>query len=67
MSCTLWREYVDDIMTYMDKVGEEPVVIVLQMCRAKRYKGEVSVSNTFFVTKLIINENLAEIHDFRNR
>lgn len=67
MSCTLWGEYVDDIMMYLDKVGEEPVIIVLQMCRAKQYKGEVSVSNTYFVTKMIVNENLDEIHDFRNR
>lgn len=67
VSCTLWGDFVNDIMTCLEKVGEEPMVIVLQMCRAKQFRGEISVSNTFHVSKMIINGTLEEIVEFRDR
>ncbi|XP_075475453.1 replication protein A 70 kDa DNA-binding subunit B-like [Primulina tabacum] len=67
LPCTLWENFVDKIMAYLGSIGDESVVVILQMCRARRFRGEVRVQSTFFVTKMIINGNLAEFLEFRNR
>ncbi|KAK6120453.1 hypothetical protein DH2020_045808 [Rehmannia glutinosa] len=43
-----------------------PVIILLQMCRAKKYKGEIRVSNTYYVTKMSLNWDVEETVDFRS-
>ncbi|XP_073158107.1 replication protein A 70 kDa DNA-binding subunit B-like [Henckelia pumila] len=67
LACTLWENFVDDMMAFLDTIGEDPVVVVLQMCRAKKIMGEVRVSNTFYITKMILNGNWSEILEFRTR
>ncbi|XP_073022293.1 uncharacterized protein [Primulina eburnea] len=45
LPCTLWGNFVDEIMAYLGTVGDEPVVVILQMCRARRFRGEVRVQS----------------------
>ncbi|GER40246.1 replication protein A 70 kDa DNA-binding subunit [Striga asiatica] len=68
MSCTLWGEYVDYLMNHLANTNEgDSVVIIVQMCRPKKFQRQIRVSNTFNVTKLIINGDTLEINEFRNR
>ncbi|GER30955.1 nucleic acid-binding [Striga asiatica] len=68
MSCTLWGEYVDYLVNHLANTNEgDSVVIVVQICRPKMFQRQIRVSNTFNVTKLIINGDTLEINEFRNR
>lgn len=66
LQCTWWGNFVDDLTSYLGNIGDEPVIVVLQMCRASRFKGEVRVFNTFDVSKLILNGDFEQIIEFRN-
>ncbi|XP_073153264.1 replication protein A 70 kDa DNA-binding subunit A-like [Henckelia pumila] len=65
LPCTLWGEFVDKMTNYLEKVDQEAIIVILQMCRAKPYKGEMRVSNVFHITNLIVNEDLKEVCEFR--
>ncbi|KZV58502.1 hypothetical protein F511_23755 [Dorcoceras hygrometricum] len=67
LSCTLWGDFVNDIMSHLEKSGNNPAIIILQMCRSKQFRGEIRVSNTFYVTKMIVKESFGEIMQFRER
>lgn len=67
LGCTLWGSLVDDFMSCLDKSGEDFVVIILKMCRSKIFKGEASLSTAYHITKILINDDLDEIKDFRKR
>ncbi|CAA0823981.1 Unknown protein [Striga hermonthica] len=42
----------------------EPLVVILQFCRAKVVGASVKVSNTFDITKLIVDQSADEIKEF---
>ncbi|KAH6807337.1 hypothetical protein C2S51_028445 [Perilla frutescens var. frutescens] len=65
LSCTLWGVYADELVSFLDKESDEATIIILQFCRAKTYKGEVGVSNTFNVTKMLLNPNVPEVEAFK--
>lgn len=53
LSCTLMEDFVDELMSYLDKSSEEEhIVIIHQMYHAKRFKGEIYVPNTYHVTQI---------------
>ncbi|XP_073270459.1 uncharacterized protein [Primulina huaijiensis] len=53
--------------TYLKNVGEERVIVILQMCRAKKLRGEIRISNVYHITNLVVNGDLDEITEFRKR
>ncbi|GER49498.1 nucleic acid-binding [Striga asiatica] len=61
LSCTLWEEKVDEIMPSILNRDIEPLVVILQFCRAKVVG--VKVSNTSDITKLIVDQSTDEIKD----
>ncbi|KAK6138097.1 hypothetical protein DH2020_028161 [Rehmannia glutinosa] len=65
ITCTLWENYAEQIKPHLEQELFEPLVIILQMGRAKVFKGQVKVSNTFHVTKLLVNSKVAEIQEFK--
>ncbi|KAH6793922.1 hypothetical protein C2S52_004399 [Perilla frutescens var. hirtella] len=65
LSCTLWGVYADELVLCLDKESDEATIIILQFCHAKTYKGEVGVSNTFNVTKMLLNPNFPEVEAFK--
>ncbi|XP_073138151.1 uncharacterized protein [Henckelia pumila] len=66
LPCTLWGNFVDEMMSFLNTIGDEPVIVILQMYRARRYKGEVGVTNTFYISKLILNGKFEEVNEFRH-
>ena len=35
----LWYDYAEELNNYLEREKLEPVVIILQMCPAKKFKG----------------------------
>ncbi|CAH9050526.1 unnamed protein product [Cuscuta europaea] len=66
IGCTLWGPMVEMLLTYKLTTAE-PIVMLLQCCRAKKYQGQVHVSNMFNITKVILNGVEDEFNDFRSR
>ncbi|KAH6785571.1 hypothetical protein C2S51_038026 [Perilla frutescens var. frutescens] len=63
--CTLWDEYVDVVMSLFKARNQTPNICIVQMCRTSMYKGEIRVCNTFNVTKILLNEDIPEMNEFR--
>ncbi|XP_058739254.1 uncharacterized protein LOC131611176 isoform X2 [Vicia villosa] len=69
LNCTLWEGYAMQFHDFnkQRKDLSSPIVIVLQFAKVKEEgKYPVCVSNTFNVTMLHINDDLAEIKEFLN-
>ncbi|CAI9769484.1 unnamed protein product [Fraxinus pennsylvanica] len=67
LPCTLWGDFVDEVDAKLAENNGEPVILLLQMCRAKGLNGVYRVCNTFHVTKMIINGSCDEVTDFRSK
>ncbi|KAH6757196.1 hypothetical protein C2S51_038886 [Perilla frutescens var. frutescens] len=65
LSCTLWDTYADQLYNFLIKYPEDPVIVVLQYCRPTAYKGEIKVTNAYHATKVIFDENMTEIKEFK--
>ncbi|KAH6783151.1 hypothetical protein C2S52_008110 [Perilla frutescens var. hirtella] len=66
ITCTLWSEAVAQINDAFQDKSNHPLIIVLQLARAKIFHGEIRVSNTYNITKMLLNEDIPEVHDFKN-
>ncbi|CAH9090707.1 unnamed protein product [Cuscuta europaea] len=66
IACTLWGPMVEMLLTYK-LTTSDPIVMLLQCCRARKYQGHVRVSNMFNTTKVILNGTEDEFMDFRSR
>nr|KAJ0191143.1 hypothetical protein LSAT_V11C800451830 [Lactuca sativa] len=67
VSVTLWDEYAQQFVDYVSNNPEErTVIIIIQFGKLSDYRGRLSVSNWYFVTKLYINANIEEILQFKN-
>ncbi|CAH9109725.1 unnamed protein product [Cuscuta europaea] len=64
LGCTLWNNYIDQFLDYYEDHKEDPIFVIVQMCRPKRYKGIISVTTCYDASKLIINGNTTELVDF---
>ncbi|VFQ95125.1 unnamed protein product, partial [Cuscuta campestris] len=67
LRCTLWGEYVAQMV---DQVGlglNEPLIVLIQLCRVKPYLGEMCISTAFHATRLIFDNENASIRDFKNK
>ncbi|CAH9127954.1 unnamed protein product [Cuscuta epithymum] len=66
IGCTLWGPMVEMLSTYK-LTTVEPVVMLLQCCKVRRYQGQVQVSNMFNTTKMILNGAEDEFSVFKSR
>ncbi|CAA0808696.1 Unknown protein, partial [Striga hermonthica] len=66
MTCTVWGSYVDQFIAFVNYYVEanDPFVLIMQMCRAKPWNGEVQVTTSKDVTHLIGVHDIAEVQDF---
>ncbi|KAH1261756.1 Replication protein A DNA-binding subunit C [Glycine max] len=68
LSCTLWENYCTQFLSYLNERGDdEPMVIILTHARIKDAQGSylASVSNSFKASKLLINDPILEIQEFK--
>ncbi|KAH1266261.1 hypothetical protein GmHk_01G001788 [Glycine max] len=68
LSCTLWENYCTQFLSYLNERGHDgPMVVILMHARIK-YAQEsfpASVSNSFKASKLLINDPILEIQEFK--
>ncbi|KAL5186890.1 putative pentatricopeptide repeat-containing protein [Glycine soja] len=70
LSCTLWENYWTQFLSYLNERGDDgPMVIILTHARIKDAQGSypASVSNSFKASKLLINDPILEIQEFKER
>ncbi|KAL5186637.1 hypothetical protein HKD37_05G012461 [Glycine soja] len=70
LSCTLWENYCIQFLSYLNEHGDDgPMVIILTHARIKDAQGSypASVSNSFKASKLLINDPILEIQEFKER
>ncbi|KAL5154482.1 Replication protein A DNA-binding subunit B [Glycine soja] len=70
LSCTLWEHYCAQFLSYLNERGDDgPMVVILTHARIKDAQGSypASVSNSFKASKLLINDPILEIQEFKER
>ncbi|KAL5137857.1 Replication protein A DNA-binding subunit B [Glycine soja] len=70
LSCTHWENYCMQFLAYLNERGNDGlIIIILTHARIKDVQGSylASVSNSFKASKLLINEHVLEIQEFRER
>ncbi|CAJ2672071.1 unnamed protein product [Trifolium pratense] len=66
--CTLWDEHAVKMQRFLD--GHDPslpVIIILQLCKLRKYLGFMGVSNSFYGTKLFLNVEMPEVTNYIER
>ncbi|KAL4381573.1 hypothetical protein AHAS_Ahas04G0147000 [Arachis hypogaea] len=66
MKCTLFGEYVDKVISFMDKPENEPDILVAQLFKPHFYLNEVSVQNSLYASQIFFNPDIADV-SFKNR
>ncbi|XP_019164329.1 PREDICTED: uncharacterized protein LOC109160497 [Ipomoea nil] len=67
MMCTLWNEHVSSLMPFYNSDSKEPLIVVIQCCRAKVVGGEVRITSSYDATKLWFNEDFEEFQEFKSK
>ncbi|KAL3623237.1 hypothetical protein CASFOL_032053 [Castilleja foliolosa] len=65
--CTLWDDYVDQILAFEGNLGSGTPVIILQLCRAKVWNDKVYISNSFDTTQIHTLESIPAIELFKSQ
>nr|GMC71553.1 replication protein A 70 kDa DNA-binding subunit B-like [Ipomoea batatas] len=65
--CTLWDEHVDQLIPYYNSTVVDPVILIIQLCRAKFMdNGEVHICSSFDATQLFFTHTSKEFVNFKN-
>lgn len=67
LNCTLWEEYAAKFIKFNNENKESgPIIVMVKYGKIKEEgKYPLSVTNTYGATKLLINEDIAQIKRFR--
>nr|GME13606.1 replication factor A protein 1-like [Ipomoea batatas] len=66
LKCTVWDEHVAAIHQFYNIDVKQPIIVAIQLCRAKIVNGEVRITSSYDATKLWINHSFAEFAEFRS-
>ncbi|XP_019157981.1 PREDICTED: uncharacterized protein LOC109154701 [Ipomoea nil] len=61
LTCTLWNGHVYSLMPYYNSDSKEPLIVVIQCCRAKVISGESSKSISEFKNASVIVTNCHDL------
>ncbi|KAL6578906.1 hypothetical protein OROMI_009122 [Orobanche minor] len=61
--CTLWGKYAEEISKYLTR--EEPIFVIMQFARLKKWNDEWTVGNSFNSTRLLIDSDIDEVLEFK--
>nr|GMD42145.1 replication factor A protein 1-like [Ipomoea batatas] len=65
LKCTIWDDHVDAMLPYFNSTEPEPVIVLIQLCRAKTVNGEVIITSSYDATKLWFNHYCPEFTEFK--
>ncbi|XP_019166960.1 PREDICTED: uncharacterized protein LOC109162731 [Ipomoea nil] len=60
LKCTVWDNHVASMLPFYNSDLKEPVVVVIQLCRAK-----IVNTSSYDATKLYLNASYQEVEDFK--
>ncbi|KAL6518021.1 hypothetical protein OROMI_033722 [Orobanche minor] len=63
----LWDPYCHQVQNVIEKLKNTHGgyhVVIIQLCRAKIMRGEIGVSNTFYATKVVVDQQVEEIVEY---
>jgi hypothetical protein len=66
--CSLWGAYavtINDFLSAEDQIL--PPVVVIQLAKLKKYYGTMGVCNAFHGTKILLDNSLPDIVEYRKR
>ncbi|KAL6586846.1 hypothetical protein OROMI_001834 [Orobanche minor] len=55
IKCTLWDNYVDDLLPFVEAESEENIIVLIEFGRISIFGDQVRVCNSFNVTKITVN------------
>ncbi|KAL6578168.1 hypothetical protein OROMI_010496 [Orobanche minor] len=67
LQCVLWDPYCHQVQNLIERLKNRCggySVVIIQLCRAKNMRGEIGVSNTFYATKVVADQQLDEIVEY---
>ncbi|XP_015932486.1 replication protein A 70 kDa DNA-binding subunit B-like [Arachis duranensis] len=67
LSCTLWENYASELITLLDANKATEFIIVLQFAKMKFYNGVMTITNTNYTTRLMVNADLEVVKKFRQK
>ncbi|KAL3624235.1 hypothetical protein CASFOL_033051 [Castilleja foliolosa] len=68
LACTLWAEYINDLLPFLENTENKPVVVAIQFARIHMFRtDDIKIANTFHVTKVTVNAQTDVFLDFMNR
>ncbi|XP_019193673.1 PREDICTED: uncharacterized protein LOC109187796 [Ipomoea nil] len=66
IKCTVWDSHVDDVLPYFTDNVDGPIIILMQLCRAKHLDTKVRISSSYNATKVWINHDCPEFEVFKD-
>ncbi|XP_012844688.1 PREDICTED: uncharacterized protein LOC105964730 [Erythranthe guttata] len=68
LRCVLWGTMAHAILRYVKENVDGPYIVALQFAKIQYSNiGEIEVSNTLCSSRLLINDDIPELQDFRSR
>nr|GLL25712.1 uncharacterized protein LOC109173497 [Ipomoea trifida] len=67
LKCTVWNEHVVAMLPFYNADLKEPLIVVLQLCRAKVVNGEVRITSSYDATKLHFNSSFDEFIESKSK
>ncbi|XP_057526424.1 uncharacterized protein LOC130805659 [Amaranthus tricolor] len=68
ISGRFWEQYAKEIYSYVSKPeNNKSFVIILQYAKVKLWRGTTSLTNSMFITRLTIEPDIHEVHEFKSR
>ncbi|XP_031127748.1 uncharacterized protein LOC116029849 [Ipomoea triloba] len=67
LKCTVWNEHVVVMLPFYNAYLKEPLIVVLQLCRAKVVNGEVRITSSYDATKLHFNSSFDEFIESKSK
>ncbi|XP_020979377.1 uncharacterized protein LOC110271975 isoform X2 [Arachis ipaensis] len=64
LSCTLWENYASEFGSLLNANKSTKYIIVLQFAKMKFFNGVMTITNTNFKTKILVNADLEVVKKF---
>ncbi|PNX80985.1 replication protein A 70 kDa DNA-binding subunit, partial [Trifolium pratense] len=61
--CTLWDDYAVKMQQFLDSHDPYlPLIIILQLCKLKKFLGSMGISNSFYGSESFLNAEIPEMN-----
>ncbi|XP_012837528.1 PREDICTED: uncharacterized protein LOC105958071 [Erythranthe guttata] len=66
VNCLLWGTFAEYILQRIQDIGVGPYIVVIQFATTEIKNGEVQVSNHWHSSRVLINEDIPAINEFKS-